>query len=118
MCGDIEEVVVTGSFIRRDTINVTTPVQVMTEEDLLEQGTPNLGEVLRNSTFNYGVQSVSNILSAQAQSAGTQGANFRGLGSRATLTLLNGRRTLNTLPADYDRTHRQPDSWRRDYLRY
>ena len=94
--GVIEEVVVTGSFIRRDTINVTTPVQVMTEEDLLEQGTPNLGEVLRNSTFNYGVQSVTNILTAAASSAGTQGANFRGLGTRATLTLLNGRRTLNT----------------------
>lgn len=92
----IEEVVVTGSFLRRDTINVSTPVQVMNEEQLLEQGTPNLGEVLRNSTFNYGVESVSNILSAAAQSAGTQGANFRGLGTRATLTLLNGRRTLNT----------------------
>ncbi|MBL6754552.1 MAG: hypothetical protein ISP89_09750, partial [Pseudomonadales bacterium] len=65
----IEEVEVTGSFLRRDTINVSTPVQVMNEEQLLEQGTPNLGEVLRNSTFNYGVESVSNILSAAAQSA-------------------------------------------------
>ena len=92
----IEEVVVTGSFITRDTFNTTTPVQVMDEAQLLEQGTPNLGEVLRNSTFNYGVQSVSNILTAAAGSAGTQGANFRGLGTRATLTLLNGRRTLNT----------------------
>lgn len=92
----IEEVVVTGSFITRDTFNTTTPVQVMTEASLLEQGTPNLGEVLRNSTFNYGVESVSNVLAANGQSAGLQGANFRGLGERATLTLLNGRRTLNT----------------------
>jgi iron complex outermembrane receptor protein len=92
----IEEVVVTGSFITRDTFNTTNPVQVMTEASLLEQGTPNLGEVLRNSTFNYGVESVSNVLAANGQSAGLQGANFRGLGERATLTLLNGRRTLNT----------------------
>ena len=43
----IEEVVVTGSFITRDTFNTTTPVQVMDEAQLLEQGTPNLGEVIR-----------------------------------------------------------------------
>lgn len=92
----IEEIVVTGSFIRRDTVNTTTPLQTMTEQSLIEQGTPNLGEVLRNSTFNYGVESVSNVLAANGQSAGVQGANFRGLGERATLTLLNGRRTLNT----------------------
>jgi len=92
----IEEVIVTGSFITRDSFNTTTPVQVMTEQSLLEQGTPNLGEVLRNSTFNYGVESVSNVLATNGQSAGLQGANFRGLGEGATLTLLNGRRTLNT----------------------
>jgi iron complex outermembrane receptor protein len=92
----IEEVVVTGSFITRDTVNTTTPVQTMTEQSLIEQGTPNLGEVLRNSTFNYGVESVTNIVAANGQSAGLQGANFRGLGERATLTLINGRRTLNT----------------------
>ncbi|MFT4815071.1 MAG: iron complex outermembrane receptor protein [Pseudohongiellaceae bacterium] len=91
----IEQIIVTGSFITRDTFNSTTPVQVMTEQSLIEQGTPNLGEVLRNSTFNYGVESVSNILAGNAQSAGVQGANFRGLGERATLTLINGRRTLN-----------------------
>jgi iron complex outermembrane recepter protein len=92
----IEEVVVTGSFITRDTVNTTTPIQTMTEQSLIEQGTPNLGEVLRNSTFNYGVESVTNIVAANGQSAGLQGANFRGLGERATLTLINGRRTLNT----------------------
>ena len=93
---EIEEVVVTGSYIKRDSFDLSSPVEVMNEAKLVEQGTPNLGEVLRNSTYNQGVESVGNILSANAQGAGEQSANFRGLGERATLTLLNGRRTLTT----------------------
>ncbi len=91
----IEEIIVTGSFIRRDSFDMSSPLDVMNEYQLQEQGTPNLGEVLRNSTYNYGVESVGNILAAEPQTAGVQGANFRGLGERATLTLLDGRRTAS-----------------------
>jgi iron complex outermembrane receptor protein len=93
---EIEEVIVTGSYIKRDSFDRSSPVEVMNEAKLVEQGTPNLGEVLRNSTYNQGVESVGNILSANPQGSGEQSANFRGLGERATLTLLNGRRTLTT----------------------
>jgi outer membrane receptor protein involved in Fe transport len=91
--GAIEEIVVTGSLIRRDSFDMTSPIDVMDEVTLQEQGTPNLGEVLRNSTYNQGVESVGNILAANPQLVGNIGPNFRGLGERATLTLLDGRRT-------------------------
>jgi len=99
----IEEIVVTGSFIRRDSFDSSTPVDVLDEVELAEQGTPNLGDVLRNTTYNFGVESVGNILAANPQTAGLQQANFRGLGARATLTLLDGKRVVqgnlaNTYP--------------------
>jgi len=94
--GEIEEVVVTGSLIKRDSFDMSSPVDIMDETKLAEQGTPNLGDVLRNSTYNSGVESVGNILAANPQTAGLQQANFRGLGAGATLTLLNGRRVVQS----------------------
>ncbi len=90
---DIEEVVVTGSLIKRDSFDMSSPLDVMDEFEIAEQSTPNLGDILRNSTYNFGVESVGNILAANPQTPGVQQANFRGLGAGATLTLLNGRRT-------------------------
>ncbi|XOV88958.1 MAG: TonB-dependent receptor plug domain-containing protein [Pseudomonadota bacterium] len=98
---EIEEVVVTGSLIKRDSFDMSTPLDVMDEQELAEQGTPNLGEVLRNSTYNYGVESVGNILAANPQTPGFQFANFRGLGAGATLTLLDGRRGSGNLANTY-----------------
>jgi iron complex outermembrane receptor protein len=101
---EIEEIVVTGSYIKRkDSFDMSSPVDVMSETQLAEQGTPNLGDVLRNTTYNFGVESVGNILAANPQTAGLQQANFRGLGAGATLTVLDGRRTVqgnlaNTYP--------------------
>ncbi len=99
----IEEVVVTGSFITRDTVNTTTPIQTMTEQSLIEQGTPNLGEVLRNSTFNYGVESVTNIVAANGQSAGLQGANFKVWASELHLLLSTAAELLTPTSRIYTR---------------
>jgi len=93
--GVIEEIVVTGSLIRRDSFDMSSPIDVMDEVSIQEQGSPNLGEILRNSTYNQGVESVGNILAANPQLVGNIGPNFRGLGERATLTLLDGRRTAS-----------------------
>lgn len=99
----LEEVVVTGSLIKRDSFDMSTPLDVMDEFEISEQSTPNLGDILRNSTYNFGVESVGNILAANPQTPGNQQANFRGLGASATLTLLDGRRVVqgnlaNTYP--------------------
>lgn len=100
---ELEEVVVTGSLIKRDSFDMSSPIDVMDEFEIAEQSTPNLGDILRNTTYNFGVESVGNILAANPQTAGNQQANFRGLGAGATLTLLDGRRVVqgnlaNTYP--------------------
>ena len=51
----IEEVIVTGSFIRRDNFNLPSPIDVTTEEDLELAGTSDLGDVIFDQTFQYGV---------------------------------------------------------------
>lgn len=100
---ELEEVVVTGSLIKRDSFDMSSPLDVMDEFEIAEQSTPNLGDILRNTTYNFGVESVGNILAANPQTPGNQQANFRGLGAGATLTLLDGRRVVqgnlaNTYP--------------------
>lgn len=94
----IEEVIVTGTYIRRqDMFDTTNPVDIMTSSEISEYGTPNLGEVIRQQSFNYGVDTVTNILAPSSDGATglDSQANIRGLGTGATLTLWDGRRTLN-----------------------
>ncbi len=94
--GAVEEVIVTGTFIRRrDSFDTASPIDIMDSMDIAERGTPNLGEVIRNQTYNQGTFTVTNILANAPQGGATPEANFRGLGSGATLTLLDGRRTAS-----------------------
>jgi iron complex outermembrane recepter protein len=92
----IEEVIVTGTYIRRaDHFDTATPIEVIDAVEIAESGRTNLGEVLRNTTYNYGVSSVNNILAATAQNSAAQAANLRGLGSGSTLTIMDGRRATS-----------------------
>ena len=50
----IEEVVVTGSLIKKDSFDSPSPLQVLDEFDLQAEATPALGEIMANQTFNYG----------------------------------------------------------------
>lgn len=98
----IEEVIVTGSFIRRDNFNVPSPMVVTTELDLELAGTTDLGDVIFDQTFQYGVNA--NATPFEGIGADDQQwnqgqevwANLRGLGTRATMTMIDGHR----LPAD------------------
>ncbi len=95
----VEEVVVTGSYIRRgDSFDTATPVDVLDMSAISEQGVTNLGEAVRNQSFSYGVDTVSNVLGqvlggTNFQDGVSSNANLYGLGENATLTLMNGRRT-------------------------
>ncbi|MEX2469507.1 MAG: TonB-dependent receptor [Pseudohongiellaceae bacterium] len=86
----VEEVVVTGSFIRRtEGITAASPVVQFTAEDIEAQGTINMAQVVQNLTFNNGT-GVSN--SIQGPTNQIASFNLRGLGSRATLPLIDGKR--------------------------
>lgn len=92
----IEEIVVTGSLIRRDSFDSPSPLTVVDQDEISANATPNLGEVLVNQTFNYGTDFQTNTYAARPQIGTNSQANLRGLGPRATLNLLDGKRGVGT----------------------
>lgn len=88
----VEEVVVTGSFIRRsEGFTSASSVTQLTAEDLEAQGTINMGEVIQNLTFVNGAASASTD-TIQGTSGNSSSVDLRGLGASATLTLMDGKR--------------------------
>jgi len=87
--GDVEEITVTGSRIKRDTINSASVVTTITAEDIEESQALILADALRLSTYNtFG--SFGPTAGSSAMSNAT--VSVRGLGSSRTLVLMDGRR--------------------------
>ena len=91
----VEEVIVTGSYIRRsEGFNQASSVVQFTAEDLEAEGTLNLGEVVSQLTFvNGDASQITNTI--QGQDSRSTTIDLRGLGARSTLTLLDGKRLVN-----------------------
>ena len=84
----MEEVVVTGSRIKRSNLVSSSPVTQIDNEELLFQGTVRVQDMMRNLPQVY-----SNQNSSQSNGAtGTATLNLRNLGDERTLVLINGRR--------------------------
>ena len=91
----VEEVVVTGSRIRKDVFTSSAPMEVIDVEDASIQGIANIGQLLQTTTIAAGSPQVTSATSFQFVTNGGLGANtisLRGLGANRTLVLLNGRR--------------------------
>lgn len=91
----VEEVVVTGSFIRRsEGFTQASQTTQLSAADLEAQGTLNIGEVVQNLTFvNGAASSITNTI--QGTDSRSTSVDLRGLGARSTLTLLDGKRLVN-----------------------
>lgn len=92
----LAEVVVTGSRIKRATLETLEPAQVITGEYLEERGLTNVADAL-NELVSYGVGTTPE----GAQAGFGTGVNFVNrfsLGSARTLTLVNGRRFVSSNP--------------------
>jgi iron complex outermembrane receptor protein len=90
---EVEEVVVTGSFIRGTPEDAALPVEVIGAEELQKRGSPSTVELLKALSVSSGVLGDTNQFDSRAQgSEGSGSVNLRGLGSQRTLVLLNGRR--------------------------
>ena len=90
----IEEVVVTGSFIRGTPQDTALPVDVLSAQDLQDVGNPTITEMIRNLNISNGNIGETNQFNASG-GQGNEGVatiNLRGLGSARSLVLLNGRR--------------------------
>lgn len=94
----IEEVVVTGSFIRGTPQDTALPVDVLNAQDLVDQGSPTITEMIRNLNVSNGNLGETNQFNASGGQGneGVATVNLRGLGSSRTLVLINGRRQVST----------------------
>lgn len=90
----VEEVIVTGSFIKREKFDMASPVEVIDSVDVLASGYTNIGSFIRDLTYTQNVDTVANVLGAQdgGQDSNSARFNLRGLGTSSTLTLFDGRR--------------------------
>ncbi|TDJ65696.1 MAG: TonB-dependent receptor [Proteobacteria bacterium] len=92
----IEEITVTGSFIKRKSQSDTTsPIKVLGGENMAEVAAFVPSDIVATLTTNAGSQNQNDGLN-QSFSLGTTNINLRGLGVSSTLTLLNGRRQTLT----------------------
>jgi iron complex outermembrane receptor protein len=85
----ITKVYVTGSNIRRINAETASPVQVISRDEMVRGGATSLTEVLKTISSNVGGISEERT---GGFSAGASSLNLRGIGSQATLMLINGRR--------------------------
>ncbi|GAB1264018.1 TonB-dependent receptor [Aurantivibrio infirmus] len=94
----LEELVVTGSYIKREKFDSPSPMESFTTEDIKLTGTPSLGQFVRDLTYTQNTDVVANVLSVQdgQQDSNSARFNLRGLGTDSTLTLFDGHRMLDT----------------------
>ena len=86
---NVEEVVITGSRIKRDSLNSAAQVTTITSEDIAASSGLIVADILRQSIYNsFG--SFSPTAGSSAMSNAT--IDMRGLGSARTLVLMDGRR--------------------------
>ena len=58
---EVEEVVVTGSYIRNSAFAQEANVETVTQEDLFESGSPSVGQYIRDLTFTQNTNTVANV---------------------------------------------------------
>jgi len=91
----LEEIIVTGSRIRRDGFTSSSPIDVIYVKRAGRNGISDLGGLLRTTSIASGSSQVTSASSTAFVTDGGQGAetiSLRGLGASRTLTLINGRR--------------------------
>jgi len=98
----IEEVIVTGSRIKRDPFNAASSIDVISTDDAHARGITDVATLLRQSTAAAGSTQVTpassvfqngpNNLRSENGGKGAATIALRGLGAGRTLSLLNGRR--------------------------
>ncbi len=94
---EIEEVLVTGSYIRGSALDAPSPVQLIDRASIEAQGAAQIWDVIKNLEINSGSISNENTdgaLTSMGTLSGTANVNLRNLGENSTLTLINGKRQV------------------------
>ena len=91
---NIEEVLVTGSYLKSSAKDGASPIVIVDRENIDQMGAMTISDITRNMTANSGAENVPDSFTS-GSTQGTSNVNLRGLGLGSTLVLVNGRR--NTL---------------------
>ena len=88
---DIEEVVITGSYLKSNPGDEALPVQVLERDYIDGIGANSLSDVISKLSISSGAENQADSFT-QGSTQGTANVNLRGLGLSSTLVLINGRR--------------------------
>lgn len=92
---EVEEVVVTGSYIRGSALDAPSPVDVIDRLDIEAQGAAQIWDVIKNLEINSGSTTQGGVEGEGSGLEGTANINLRNLGTNSTLTLINGKRQVS-----------------------
>ncbi|MDP3748098.1 MAG: TonB-dependent receptor [Phenylobacterium sp.] len=92
---DVDEVIVTGSRIKREDITGVGPATVVSQEQIARAGITNVEALLQRLPASAGAAGNQTNAYWTGNGYGTAQVNLRGLGINRTLTLINGRRVVN-----------------------
>jgi len=91
---EMEQVTVTGSYIKGSAEDAASPIQVITREDIDIQSAVTIDDITKNLTINTGSTTNHNYDTENATITGKANVNLRGLGLNSTLVLINGKRQV------------------------
>ncbi|QUN04512.1 TonB-dependent receptor [Shewanella yunxiaonensis] len=90
---DVERIEVTGSRIKRQDMETASPVTSISADTIVAQGYASVDQLLQDQTSMAGAPVGSTTNNG---SDGVANVDLRGMGSKRTLVLLNGRRMVNS----------------------
>jgi outer membrane receptor protein involved in Fe transport len=89
----VEEIVVTGSYLKRSPADSASPLSTIDAADIQDYGAVDVGEIVQNLPWQSGSIAGSAALGGE-QGTGRITLNLRNLGDGSTLILLNGKRNV------------------------
>ena len=87
----LEEVVITGSYIKGRGTDEASPVDVLDSDYIQKQGALTIGELTQKLSVSSGTENNPDSFTS-GETQGTSNVNLRGLGLTSTLVLVNGKR--------------------------
>ena len=91
----VEEIVVTGSYIKTSSKNDTSPVDIILRDEIDSIGAFLASDITKNLSINSGSENNTDAFTS-GSTQGTSNINLRGLGLSSTLVLIDGRRQTVT----------------------
>ena len=96
----VEEVLVTGSYIRRDSqMDKLSPTATVSQNDITREGASAITDIIKNLPINVGGDFQADTFTSNS-TVGTSNINLRNLGLGSTLILVNGARQTTSSAAN------------------